>query len=153
MQPTTAASNSRIFHDLDFERPGKRIGYLRVPQSRDGGAWSTIEIPIAVINGAPGPSVLFTGGVHGDEYEGQIAVSRLARTLDAQSVRGRVILMPAVDLPAALAGRRMCPIVACPAMRAAASVKCLRTSSTPKFFHAYKCRWMFMPRATPWKPR
>lgn len=101
---------SRIFHDLDFDRPGRQIGYLRVPQSRDGGAWSTIEVPIAVINGSPGPAVLFTGGVHGDEYEGQIAVSRLARHLDPHSLRGRVILMPAVDLPAALAGRRMCPI-------------------------------------------
>jgi predicted deacylase len=105
---TTA--KTRIFHELDFDQPGKQIGYLRVPQSRDGGAWSTIEIPIAVVNGSKGPAVLFTGGVHGDEYEGQIAVSRLARRLDPQSLRGKVILMPAVDLPAALAGRRMCPI-------------------------------------------
>ena len=104
------SGNSRIFHELDFDKPGKQLGYLRVPQSRDGGAWSTIEIPIAVINGSRGPAVLFTGGVHGDEYEGQIAGSRLARRLDAQSLRGKVILLPAVDLPAALAGRRMCPI-------------------------------------------
>lgn len=103
-------AKSRVFHELDFDRPGKQVGYLRVPQSRDGGAWATIEIPIAVVNGAPGPAVLFTGGVHGDEYEGPIAVSQLARSLDPQSVRGKVILMPAVDLPAALAGRRMCPI-------------------------------------------
>jgi len=109
---TTAgiAAKSRVFHEIDLDRPGFQIGYLRVPQSRDGGAWSTIEIPIAVVNGAPGPAVLFTGGVHGDEYEGQIAVSRLARGFDPQSLRGRLILMPAVDLPAALAGRRMCPI-------------------------------------------
>jgi predicted deacylase len=101
---------SRIFHDLDFDKPGKQIGYLRVPQSRDGGAWSVIEVPIAVINGGKGPAVLFTGGVHGDEYEGQIAISRLARRIDPASVRGKIILLPAVDLPAALAGRRMCPI-------------------------------------------
>jgi len=105
-----ASSNTRIFHELDFDKPGKQLGYLRVPQSRDGGAWSTIEIPIAIINGGQGPAVLFTGGVHGDEYEGQIAGSRLARRLDPQSLRGKVILLPAVDLPAALAGRRMCPI-------------------------------------------
>lgn len=110
MPDTTNPTRTRIFHDLDFDKPGKQIGYLRVPQSRDGGAWSTVEIPIAVINGGKGPAVLFTGGVHGDEYEGQIAGSRLARRLDAQSLRGKVILMPAVDLPAALAGRRMCPI-------------------------------------------
>lgn len=101
---------TRIFHDIDFDKPGKQIGYLRVPQSRDGGAWSTIEIPIAVINGSKGPAVFFDAGVHGDEYEGQIAIARLARTLDPQSVRGKIILMPAIDLPAALAGRRMCPI-------------------------------------------
>jgi N-alpha-acetyl-L-2,4-diaminobutyrate deacetylase len=106
----TTNSKTRIFHELDLDQPGKQIGYLRVPQSRDGGAWSTIEIPIAVVNGGKGPAVLFTGGVHGDEYEGQIAVSRLARRLDPQTLRGKVILMPAVDLPAALAGRRMCPI-------------------------------------------
>ncbi len=105
-----ATTKTRIFHELDFDQPGKQIGYLRVPQSRDGGAWSTIEVPIAVVNGSKGPAVLFTGGVHGDEYEGQIAVSRLARRLDPQSLRGKVILMPAIDLPAALAGRRMCPI-------------------------------------------
>jgi predicted deacylase len=103
-------TKTRIFHELDFDQPGKQVGYLRVPQSRDGGAWSTIELPIAVVNGSKGPAVLFTGGVHGDEYEGQIAVSRLARRLDPQALRGKVILMPAVDLPAALAGRRMCPI-------------------------------------------
>jgi predicted deacylase len=106
----TMSGNSRIFYELDFDKPGKQLGYLRVPQSRDGGAWSTVEIPIAVINGSKGPAVLFTGGVHGDEYEGQIAGSRLARRLDPQSLRGKVILLPAVDLPAALAGRRMCPI-------------------------------------------
>ena len=110
MPDTATTTRSRIFHELDFDKPGKQIGYLRVPQSRDGGAWSTIEIPIAVINGGKGPAVLFTGGVHGDEYEGQIAGARLARRLDPQSLRGKVILLPAVDLPAALAGRRMCPI-------------------------------------------
>lgn len=108
--PAAASARTRIFHELDFDQPGKQVGYLRVPQSRDGGAWSTIEIPIAIVNGAKGPAVLFSGGVHGDEYEGQIAVSRLARRLDPQSLRGKVILLPAVDLPAALAGRRMCPI-------------------------------------------
>jgi N-alpha-acetyl-L-2,4-diaminobutyrate deacetylase len=110
MPQTLQPARTRVFHDIDFDKPGKQIGYLRVPQSRDGGAWSTIEVPIAVIVGSAGPAVLFTGGVHGDEYEGQIAGARLARRLDPQSLRGKVILMPAVDLPAALAGRRMCPI-------------------------------------------
>ena len=41
----------------------------------------------SVKNGS-GPTILFTGGVHGDEYEGQIAISRLARTLDPATVQG-----------------------------------------------------------------
>jgi N-alpha-acetyl-L-2,4-diaminobutyrate deacetylase len=110
MSQATDTFNSRIFHELDFDKPGKQLGYLRLPQSRDGGAWSVIEIPIGVVNGGKGPAVLFTGGVHGDEYEGQIAISRLARHLDPASVNGKIIMLPAVDLPAALAGRRMCPI-------------------------------------------
>ena len=110
MAESSSTTRTRVFHELDFDRPGKQLGYLRVPQSRDGGAWSTVEVPIAVINGSKGPAVLFTGGVHGDEYEGQIGGSRLARRLDPQSMRGKLIILPAVDLPAALAGRRMCPI-------------------------------------------
>ncbi len=110
MAQATDTFKSRIFHDLDFDKPGKQLGYLRVPQSRDGGAWSVIEVPIAAINGGKGAAVLFTGGVHGDEYESQIAISRLARTLDPSAVQGKIIMLPAVDLPAALAGRRMCPI-------------------------------------------
>ena len=78
MPDTPHATRSRIFHEIDFDKTGKQLGYLRVPQSRDGGAWSTIEVPIAVINGGKGPAVLFTGGVHGDEYEGQIAGPRVA---------------------------------------------------------------------------
>ena len=37
MPDTATAARSRIFHELDFDKPGKQIGYLRVPQSRDDG--------------------------------------------------------------------------------------------------------------------
>ena len=89
MTDSTDTFKSRIFHELDFDKPGKQLGYLRVPQSRDGGAWSVIEIPIAVVNGGKGPAVLFTGGVHGDEYESQIAISRLARRLERNRAKAR----------------------------------------------------------------
>src|SRR6185312_8481586 len=101
---------SRVACDLDFDKPGRQLSCLRVPQSRNTSGWGTVEIPIAVIGNGSGKTVLLTGGVHGDEYEGQIAISRLARTLDPASLQGRVILIPAVDLPAALAGTRFCPL-------------------------------------------
>ena len=84
------------------------ISAPRCHEIRPGGA--LIEIPIVCVKNGDGPTVLFTGGVHGDEYEGQIAVSRLAQTLEASSVRGRVIMLPAVNVPAVLNDTRLSPI-------------------------------------------
>ena len=80
----TAAS--RIRCEIDFDRPGRQAGYLRAPQSRNTSGWGVVEIPIYVLKNGAGPTLLLTGGVHGDEYEGQIAVSRLAQTLRAGGV-------------------------------------------------------------------
>ena len=73
---------SRVRCDIDLDAPGRQAGYLRAPLSRNTSGWGTIEIPIVSVKNGSGPTILFTGGVHGDEYEGQIAVSRLAHTLD-----------------------------------------------------------------------
>ena len=104
----TAASRVRC--EIDFDRPGRQAGYLRAPQSRNTAGWGVVEIPIYVLRNGAGPTLLLTGGVHGDEYEGQIAVSRLAQTLRVEELSGRLILMPAVNIPAALNGTRLSPI-------------------------------------------
>ena len=106
--PATAAS--RIRCDIDFDKPGRQAGYLRAPQSRNTSGWGVVEIPIYVLKNGEGPTLLLTGGIHGDEYEGQIAVSRLAQTLPVEQLRGRLILMPAVNIPAALNATRTSPI-------------------------------------------
>ena len=49
-------------------------------------------------------------GNHGDEYEGQIALAKLIRELEPEQVQGRVIILPAANLPAAMAGARVSPI-------------------------------------------
>src|SRR5262249_24358411 len=49
-------------------------------------------------------------GTHGDEYEGQVALCNLVKSLDPARIRGRVIILPAANFPAALAGRRTSPI-------------------------------------------
>jgi N-alpha-acetyl-L-2,4-diaminobutyrate deacetylase len=54
--------------------------------------------------------VLLTGGIHGDEYEGPIAISRLARTLDPARIQGRVIMLPACNIPAVLNDTRLSPV-------------------------------------------
>ena len=105
---TTTTSPVRA--DIDLDAPGKHFGHLRVPHSTHESAYGWIAIPFAVIRGADGPDVLLTAGNHGDEYEGQIALLKLMRELQAQDIRGRVIIIPRLNQPAAAAGRRTSPI-------------------------------------------
>jgi predicted deacylase len=101
---------SRIATDIDFDRDGRQATYLRAPLSRNTAGWGTIEIPIVTVKNGSGPTILLTGGIHGDEYEGQIAISRLSRELDPAAVRGRVIMIPTVNIPAALNNTRLSPV-------------------------------------------
>jgi predicted deacylase len=101
---------SRIISDVDYEREGKQVTCLRVPQARDDSAWGAVPIPIAVVKSGSGPTLMLTGGVHGDEYEGQVALLDLARELRPGMIQGRVIIIPALHFPAAAAGTRLSPI-------------------------------------------
>ncbi len=67
-------------------------------------------IPICVIKNGEGPTALLTGANHGDEYEGPIALLKLAYDLKPEQVSGRVIIVPAMNYPAFRAGRRTSPI-------------------------------------------
>jgi predicted deacylase len=104
------ASRSQIFTDVDYEMDGKQVGWLYVPHSVTRSAYGHIAIPIAIIKNRSGPTVFFMAGNHGDEYEGQVALCKLIRALEPGEVSGRVIVMPAANLPAALAGTRVSPI-------------------------------------------
>jgi N2-acetyl-L-2,4-diaminobutanoate deacetylase len=101
---------SPISPSIDFERDGVQHGHLKLPHSRDESAWGAIMIPITVVKRGKGPTVLLTGGNHGDEYEGPVALFDLARTLAADAVTGRVIILPAMNYPAFRAGTRTSPI-------------------------------------------
>ncbi len=101
---------SPITASVDFERDGVQHGHLKLPHSRDDSAWGAIMIPITVVKRGEGPTVLLTGGNHGDEYEGPVALFDLARTLGADGVSGRVIILPAMNYPAFRAGRRTSPV-------------------------------------------
>jgi predicted deacylase len=54
----------------------------------------------------PGPHLLITGGVHGDEFEPMAAVRQLGRELQPKELRGRVTLVPVVNEPAFRLGQR-----------------------------------------------
>jgi len=101
---------SLIWTDVDFARDGKQTGWLHLPHSVTRSAYGTIAIPVAVIGNGAGPTALLTAGNHGDEYEGQIALCKLIRALEPGAIKGRVIVLPALNLPAAMAGERVSPI-------------------------------------------
>ena len=108
--PTTALRPSPITPTIDFDKTGVQHGHLRLPYSRDDSAWGSVMIPIAMIRNGDGPTALLTGGNHGDEYEGPLALFELARTLSPEKVSGTVIIVPAMNYPAFRAGTRTSPI-------------------------------------------
>jgi N-alpha-acetyl-L-2,4-diaminobutyrate deacetylase len=101
---------SPISATVDFERDGIQHGHLRLPYSRDDSAWGSVMIPICVIKCGAGATALLTGANHGDEYEGPVALFDLARTLNAEEVSGRIIIVPGMNYPAFCAGARTSPI-------------------------------------------
>ena len=89
---------------------GVQHGHLCLPASRDDSAWGNVMIPVCVIANGEGPTALLTGGNHGDEYEGPIALNGLARETRVEDVSGRIIIVPAMNMPAFEAGRRTSPL-------------------------------------------
>jgi predicted deacylase len=95
---------------IDLDRDGKQIGVVWVPDSfNNDSAWGSLAIPIACLKNGEGPTVVFCGGNHGDEYEGQVALRRLLAETSADEITGTLILMPCLSPPAAQAVRRMWP--------------------------------------------
>ena len=74
-------THSRISPEIDLDAEGKHQGFLRIPHSVHRSAYGWLPMPIVSIRNGEGPRVLLLSGNHGDEYEGQIALSRLSRTL------------------------------------------------------------------------
>ncbi len=110
MNSRAVSSGTVVATQCDYERDGRQFGYLDIPSSRNESAWGVIRFPVCVIRNGEGPTVLFTGGNHGDEYEGPIALQKLARALSPEDIRGRVIILPALNYPAVRSGTRVSPI-------------------------------------------
>jgi len=66
-----------------------------------------MQLRTRVIEGQqPGPHVLITGGVHGDEFEPMVAIRRLTRRPELTELRGRLTLVPVVNEAAFARGTR-----------------------------------------------
>ena len=95
---------------IDLNREGKQVGHLALPKITNTAGWASTFVHIGCIANGEGPTVLVLAGNHGDEYEGQVTLIRLIQDLEASDIKGRIIFMPAANLPAAMAGTRVSPL-------------------------------------------
>ena len=102
--------DSPVSSTVDFEKDGIQHGFLKLPHSHDDSAWGSIIIPITVAKNGDGPTILFTGANHGDEYEGPVALFDLANNINPKELSGRVIIVPGMNYPAFQVGKRTSPI-------------------------------------------
>jgi N-alpha-acetyl-L-2,4-diaminobutyrate deacetylase len=94
---------------IDLTATGKQIGRLQFPKISNTAGWAFEFVPIATIGNGEGPTVLISGGNHGDEYEGQIALLRLINELRPEQVHGRIVVIPVISTEASKANTRMWP--------------------------------------------
>ena len=103
-------NQTKISSTIDYSKDGKHFGYLSIPHSTNDSGWGSLQMPIISIRNGKGPVAVFTGGNHGDEYEGPISLMNIARSLEANSINGQIIIIPALNFPAFMVGDRVSPI-------------------------------------------
>jgi N2-acetyl-L-2,4-diaminobutanoate deacetylase len=93
---------------IDSARLGKQSIAVRLGYEREGEK-DELLLPLVMVHHGRGPAVLVVGGTHGDEFEGQMAVSRLCREIDPENIQGTLILLPLHNVLACHAGTRHTP--------------------------------------------
>ena len=94
--------------------PGIYRFWFRAGESALGHGW---YVPVLVVRGAkPGPKLLLTAAVHGDELNGIDVIHRLVATLDPKSMVGTLTTVPGVNTPGLLQGQREFSSIAAPGL-------------------------------------
>ena len=91
---------------LDLISPGRRDYYVALEHDS---IWGDHLIPLTVFVGPdarPGQGLVTFGANHGNEYEGPVTVRHLSREIDLADVRGRIVLVPVLNVAAFRAGTR-----------------------------------------------
>ena len=78
--------------------------WFRAGTSPIGQPWL---VPVVVVKGAqPGPRLVITAGIHGDELNGIAVLHRLAATIDPATLSGTITLVPGLNPPGLLQSAR-----------------------------------------------
>lgn len=71
--------------------------WFRTGDTALGQAW---HVPVVVVKGTkPGPRLLLTAGIHGDELSGIAVLHRLAREIDPAQLSGALVMVPGLNTP------------------------------------------------------
>ncbi|WP_306641121.1 succinylglutamate desuccinylase/aspartoacylase family protein [Sanyastnella coralliicola] len=99
-------ANYKIIHDLDIEsmEPGVHHFFMDLVAN---GIGQDIHVPVMVAKGTePGPCMGVTAVVHGNELNGLRVVQQLMQKVDWQELKGTVVGVPVVNVPAILNQQR-----------------------------------------------
>ncbi len=78
--------------------------WFRAGETATGQRWL---VPVIVVKGArPGPRLLVTAGIHGDELNGIDVIHRLVAGLDPAALSGTLVAVPGLNPPGLLQGTR-----------------------------------------------
>ncbi|MEO0398125.1 MAG: succinylglutamate desuccinylase/aspartoacylase family protein [Pseudomonadota bacterium] len=99
-----------VEHDIDFNKPGDSRWDVTFRWEKDDGSKGSFILPVFVYNHGDGPSVMLSGGVHGDEYEGPSALLDMIAGDAFKDVAGRLIVAPVMNPPALTNNSRRSPI-------------------------------------------
>ena len=80
---------------------------LELGPGLDGQAFG---VPLLAVRGSAGPTLVVLACVHGDEFEGVAAIHELFRRLEPQRLRGTLLVVPMLNLPAAAVVHRFSPV-------------------------------------------
>jgi hypothetical protein len=101
---------SRIALTTDLNAQGRQFGDAMLRWSDNSNPLGYHPIPVISIKGGTGPVLLLTGATHGDEFEGPSAIMRLVQGLDPADLRGQIIAIPALNMPALVGSSRVTPL-------------------------------------------
>ena len=92
----------------NLERGTKSASWLNISPRVEGGWW---QLPLLTVTGSePGPTLVVTAGVHGDEYEGVEAIPRITEQVAPHQLRGTLLMVPVCNMAAYATATRNSPI-------------------------------------------
>jgi predicted deacylase len=107
---TDQQTTSRVQISIDLDQRGRQIGDLKLKWSDNRQPIGYYPVPIICLSNGDGPTLLLTGGVHGDEFEGPAALMRLVQNLSLDEINGRIFIIPALNAAAVFASSRVSPL-------------------------------------------